>query len=785
MNFEIGLVLAVLAASLGLLVSGLLRSDLVALLVLVVLAVSGLVSPQEAVAGFSNPAVVTVWAMYILSDGLTRTGIAGILGGQVLAIAGRREVNLVLAIMATSGFLSAFMNNIGVAALMLPVVIEIARRTDVPASRLLMPMLFGTLLGGLTTMIATPPNLLVSSALAEHGRRPFRLFDFLPTGLAAFAAGTAFITLVGRRFLPTRDPGAESQQRSQRNLRAQYGLQESTFTMTVAPGSVLVGRTLLQSRLGSAAGLIVMALERRGRVDALPSRTTVLEAGDRLVVQGRLDRFNELRRWSELVIEREAPILKGLVSDQIRLAEVTIADDSSLVTEPLHHAEFRRRFGANVLAIRRGELVRRVNLNYVPIRAGDQLLLQGSDESLAGLEGLRDFAAIRAVTEEELTGTYRLQERAFIARVPAGSGLGGSTLARSRLGDAFDFRLLATFRDGQLNIMPEPDEVILGGDLLLLQGRPEDLDVLRGLQELEVEQRVAPNLNVFESDRLATVEATLAPNSPLAGKAVADINFREKYGLELVALWRAGGAIRSDLDRQELHFGDALLLLGTRPRLALLKDDPDLLVLTPLGTAVADGRRAPVAALIMLAVVVAAFSGWLPIVIAAVAGAALMVLTGCVSMEQAYRAIEWRAVFVIAGMMPLGIAIQETGTAVWVARHVTGALAAFGPWPVIMGLYALTAIGSLVIPPVVLAVVMSPIALSACSALHVAPQAALMALAVACTSFASPFVHPANLLIMGPGGYRFSDYLKLGLPLTFVVFVAVMLLLPWVWPLHR
>lgn len=784
MTLEIGVILTILVVALALLATETLRSDVIALLVLAALAGTGSVSPESAIAGFSNPAVVTVWAMYILSAGLTHTGIANILGDQLLRVAGRRESGLVVIIMVTAGGLSSFMNNIGVAALMLPVVVEMARRTEVAASRLLMPMLYGTLLGGLTTLIATAPNLLVSNALAAHDEQPFGLFDFVPVGLGAFIMGTAFISLVGRRFLPERDPGAESQHRSQRNLRAQYGLQEWTFTMTVTRGSVLVGKTLAQSRIGSAAGLIVVAVERQGRVSALPSRNTVLESGDRLMVQGRLDRFNELRRWSDLVIEREAPVLQGLLADRIGLVEVRIAEESALVKELLHHAEFRRRFGANVLAIRRGNLVRRTNLNYVPIRAGDHLLLQGSDHALKAIEAGADFAEVGQVTATQLADDYRMQERAFIVRVPANSGLGGATLEQSRLGDAFDFRLLATLRDGNLRVMPEPDEVILGGDLLLIQGRPEDLDVLRGLQELDISERVSPSLNLFESDRLATVEVTLAPNSPLAGRRVAAVNLREKYGLELVAIWRSGGAIRADLDAQELHFGDALLLLGPRNKLALLRDDPDLLVLSSLGPAVANRQRAPVAALLMLGVIVAAFSGWLPISITAILGATLMVITGCLSMEQAYRSIEWRAIFIIAGMMPLGVAIQESGAAQFVARQVTGPLADFGPWPVIMGLYLMTAAGSILIPSAVLAVLMSPIVISTCAQLGIAPQAAMIALAAACTSFASPFAHPANLLIMGPGGYRFSDYVKVGLPLTLVVFATVMLLLPVFWPLH-
>jgi di/tricarboxylate transporter len=782
-TLEIALVLLILAASVVLFVTEWLRMDVVALLVMCALAVAGLVSPAEALAGFSNEAVVTVWAMFILSDGLARSGGGQILSRRILQVAGRGEAAVVAALMLAAGALSAFMPNAGVAALMLPVAVDLARRTEIPASRLLIPLAFAALLGGMTTLIGTPPNLLISGALAAAGEAPFTLFDFAPVGIGALLAGTLFIALAGRNMLPRQDPGLEAYQRSQRNLRAQYGLQDRTFMMRVPDDSVLVGKTLADSRLVSAAGMIVIALERRNKVDALPSRTTVIQGGDRLLVQGRLERFEELRHWSGLVIEREAPVMQALVSEQIRLVEVTVAENSTLVKDLLHHTEFRRRFNANVLAIRRRDLVRRVNLAYVPLRAGDHLLLQGSAEALEALGDTHEFSEAREVAEDELRSVYRLQERLFVVRVPRDSSLGGQTLARSRLGDAFDFRLLATVRDGSLSVMPPPEEVILGGDLLLIQGRPEDLDVLRGLQELKVEDRVSPNLNIFESDRLATLEATLSPQSPLAGKTVAELNFHDRYGLELVAVWRSGKAMRSDLGQLTLQFGDALLLVGPRQKLARLNDDPDLLVLTPVTLPVTDASRAPVAAAIMAGVIGSVLLGWLPIGIAAVLGAVLMVLARCLTMEQAYRAIDWRAVFLIAGTLPLGTAMVDTGTAQLVAGLIMAALGGLGPWPIIAGLFLVTALATLVVPTPALVVLMAPICITASRELGVAPQTALMAVAMAAScAFATPIAHPANLMVMGPGGYRFADYVRVGVPLTLVVFTTVMLLLAVFWP---
>ena len=202
MTFEIAFVLSILAISLILFVTEIIRMDLVALLVLGTLTISGLITAPQAFAGFSNSAVITVWAMFILSEGLTRTGIANVIGHQVIQLAGRREIPMIIVIMITAAVLSAFMNNIGVAALMLPVVIDVARRTRIPVSRLLMPLAYATLLGGLTTLIGTPPNLLVSEALTLNGYEPFALFDFTPVGGSVMVIGILFVAVVGRLMLP-------------------------------------------------------------------------------------------------------------------------------------------------------------------------------------------------------------------------------------------------------------------------------------------------------------------------------------------------------------------------------------------------------------------------------------------------------------------------------------------------------------------------------------------------------------------------------------------------------
>jgi di/tricarboxylate transporter len=319
----------------------------------------------------------------------------------------------------------------------------------------------------------------------------------------------------------------------------------------------------------------------------------------------------------------------------------------------------------------------------------------------------------------------------------------------------------------------------------MIEGQPADLDVLRGLQDLEIDTSVPANLGAFDSERLTLMDATLDPRSRLAGRTVGELNFRERYGIELAGIWREGETVGADLADERLQIGDALLLLGPRDRLQLLDSDSDFLILTPLGRKPPDTRRAPVASAIMLGVVVSVMLGYAPISVAAVVGGTIMVLTGCLNMEQAYRAIDWRAIFLIAGMLPLGTAMQNTGAATYIADQVMVLLGDAGPWPVIMGLYIVTAMATMIIPTAALVVLMSPIVLSAMGDMGYAPETAMMAIAMAASaSFTSPISHPANILVMGPGGYRFVDYLKVGVPLTIVVFIAVMILLPILWPLQ-
>lgn len=783
MTFEIALVLFILLVALVLFISEWIPMDVTALLVLGTLAVTQLVDTRQAFSGFSNPAVITVWAMFILSEGLTRTGVADRLGQLVLKTTGRGEARLIIVVMLVAGGLSAFMNNIGVAALMLPVVIHVARQTGCPPSRLLMPLAYGTLLGGLTTLIGTPPNLLVSSALQEAGLEAFGLFSYAPVGLVAMIAGTLFVAFVGRFFLPSSDPVQESVRNV--DLEEAYALRDRSFAMRLKPGSLLAGTQLGESRIGSALGFNVVAVIRNGETHPAPAPDFLLREGDSLITQGRLDGLEQLQGWQEFALDAVKGDLNGMAGHGLAVAEVRIADRSPLVGKTLFEADFRNRYGAVVLVIRRSTAADRSELPKTVLAAGDRLLVQGSQEKVAVLADDPAFDRYEPGAVDDLARVEELKGKIFEVSVPLDSVLVGLTLAECRLGDAFGLRVLGIDRDGTRHLLPEPEEILQAGDQLIIHGTRRDLAILRGLQELEIESGAEPDLSVLESEEVGMVELTLAPRSTLAGDTLRKLHFRERFGVQVLAIWKGGRAYRSNLRDMKLEFGDAFLVMGDRDRLALLQEESDLIVLTPTVKDVYRSDKAPLAILIMAAVLVPVLFGWLSIAVSAVCGVVLMVLVGCLKMEEAYRAIEWRAVFLIAGMIPLGAAMQDTGAASYLAGGMVSFLGPLGPWPVIVGLYGITALATTIIPTAALVLLMAPITIQTCSELGVSPLTGMMAIAMAASaSFTSPISHPANILVMGPGGYRFIDYLKLGIPLALVVFLAVFSVLPIFWPLH-
>jgi di/tricarboxylate transporter len=388
------------------------------------------------------------------------------------------------------------------------------------------------------------------------------------------------------------------------------------------------------------------------------------------------------------------------------------------------------------------------------------------------------------VHRTSIRDSYHLNERLMLISLPPGSTLCGKSLAESHLGDIFGLGVLGIVRDGIVNLVPDRADVLQPGDSLLVKGKAEDISTLHDLQELEIDEENVPSIQSLESEETGTFQVVLSPQTSLAGKSPRQINFREKYGLSVLAVYRGGHAYRSDLRDMPLRFGDALMVFGRRDRIQLLANEPDFLVLSEKVATPTRTNKAWIAVLTMVGVILSVALGWLPIAVAAIIGAAVMVLTGCLSMTEAYRSIDWKAVFLIAGMLPLGIAMQSSGTARFLAEGVIALMKPYGIEVLLVGLFLITVLASQIMPNPVVAVLMAPIALTTAGDLGYSVHAFMMLIAIAASnSFLSPVAHTTMVLIMGPGRYKFRDYVRVGLPLVVVTLVITMLVLPVFWPL--
>ncbi|MCP5537585.1 MAG: SLC13 family permease [Akkermansiaceae bacterium] len=778
MNYEIGFVLALLLVSLVLFVSDKLRMDLVALLVLAVLAVAGLVSMEQALEGFSNPAVVTVWAMFILSAGLSATGVADVIGRQVFRMAGDTEPRIILTIMLATGVMSAFMNNIGVAALMLPVVMDIARRTGISPARLLMPMAYASLLGGLTTMIGTPPNLVAATALQQAGHEPFGLFSFTPVGLPALIAGSLFVAFLGRHLLPKEVPHKFRGKMVEAGPRLQfdYQIENRLFRLRVRPHSPLVGRTLADSRLGAVLGLNVYAVKRGETMHSDVDGGFIIDGGDILFLQGSIEEFRDFLQWQALEMASGREITELLAIQHVVFLDVALGDSSDLIGKRVGETQFSTRFCGHILAVIRGDRVTREGIAAIELSAGDRLLVETKNDNLNRYEQKGGFSSAEVLGPDRIGEVYPESETLFELSIPGQSHLTGMKISESGLGDVLQLRVVGIARKSGSSYFPTGDDRFETGDRLLVHGTRETAEWLQALQSLEVSEEDV--LDPLERNEVGHTEITLSPQSRLVGQTVKALNFRKRYGLQILAIWRGGKAMTGYLWKTKLAFGDALLLSGPRERIEELTTDPDFLVLTRTAddvVAVKSRPKAIVASVVMLAVVVLVLGGVLPIAVAAIAGVVVMVGARCLSMDEAYRSIEWQSVFLIACMIPLGTAMQETGAAQWIAEGVATVAEPFGAWGIIMGLYLVTAAATTIVPTTALVLIMAPIAMDAAGRFGVPPHMIIMAVAMAASaSFTSPISHPANVLVMGPGGYRFIDYVKMGIMLALVVMLTVL-----------
>ena len=597
MTTEAWITLLTLAAAAVLLVSERLRPDVIGILVALTLGLSGVLTAEQAVSGFSQSAVITILSVFILSEGLERTGVTAWLGSRLLRLAGAHERRLVGALTLTSAGLSTFMNSIAAAAILVPPAMGISRRAKIQPSRLLLPLAYGALLGGTATLLTTA-NIVVSTTLGQSGYAPYGLLDFLPVGLPLVIAGTALLIWLAPRILRQRDVAREIAhlRPAQSELAGLYNLADGLAAYRVPAASTIVGQTLGALGWGRDLGLTVLGIQHRGRWKLAPDRQMLVQAGDVLVLEG---------------------------PSTPRLLE---AHQLEPVDDP------------------------------------------------------------------------HLPEALTTAQVPL-------------------------------------------------------------------------------------VEVVLAPRSEHDGKSLRQIRFRERYGIQVIGLWRGGGVVQGELADTPLRYGDALLMQGPRERFDLLRSDENFLILEVEAVG-RPGWRAWVATAIVALSLGSAALGLLPIAIATLSGAILMVLADCLSMDAAYRSVSWRTIFFIAGMLPLSIALQTTGLAALLGDgliHLAGSTGSLGLAAAM--LLATIALG-LLIGGQTTAIVLAPVAIAVGESAGADPRAMAMAVAVGCSlAFVTPLGHPANLLVMGPGGYTMRDYVRLGAPLTVLTAALTLLGLHWAWGL--
>ncbi len=586
MSIDAILVLAILVGTVALFVSEKYPIDFVALLVLGTLLALGLVTPQEGISGFSNTATVTVAAMFILSAGLQKTGATASLG-RLLVRFGRSYFTALVVIMGTITVISAFVNNTAAVAVFIPLVMIVAGRRKIAASRLLIPLSYASQFGGVCTLVGTSTNLLVSSISEQAGYGAFSMFEFARMGLILFVAGVLFFLLFGRWLLP---------ERKAQELAATYQLGEYITEMRVQENSPLVGRSVLESRLGEDHDVTILRILRVGENVWAPLRQ-VLKPGHVLLVRGKI---RELMR-------------------------------------------------------------------------------------------LRDSARL------ELNVEFKLQ-----------------------------------------------DETLQTEDLRLVQ-------------------------------------ALVAPGSELIGHNLKDLDFRNRFRALVLAILRRGETIREKLNTVELGLGDALLIQAPEAQIRELRNDSDFIVLDEVAETVLR-HKAPVVLGILAAVIGLAAFDVMPILVSSILGCLAMVLTRCLRLEEAYHAINWQVIFLLAGILPLGIAMQKSGAAGSIAGNVVDMVDAMGPVAVLAVVYLMTSVMTDTMSNNAAAVLLAPIAISTAEQIGVNPKPLLMAITFAAsTGFSTPVGYQTNTMIYNPGGYKYTDFLRTGVPLSIVFWILSVIFIPRFW----
>lgn len=417
MSFELVFVLALVLVTVGLFVTEKYPVDVVALIALGVLLVAGITPPEEALSGFSNEAVITIGAMFVLSAGLNRSGTLEVFGQRFRAVARENVWGATFGLMLAVGVTSAFINNTAVVAILLPVVVTVSRDLDLSASKLLMPLSFASMFGGVCTLVGTSTNLLVSSIADDHGLEPFGMFEFSALGLVFFAAGTAYMMTAGRKLTPER--------RKPKELAESWRVVEYLTELVLSPESDSVGYRIEDAPLTRDLDLDVVKIRRPGR-GPLPTMTDmVLQADDALVVRCNVAQLRRLLQKEGVIIEPRAKWREeDLEPREMVLVEAVVAPNSMLEGETIRTSEFRDRLGGTVIAVRHQGRLMREDLNDIHLSAGDALLVETTRERLPQFRASDAFVLVSDEPIHEFRPSKAVPALAILAFVVGAAALG-------------------------------------------------------------------------------------------------------------------------------------------------------------------------------------------------------------------------------------------------------------------------------------------------------------------------------------------------------------------------
>ena len=775
MTVEIGFLFLLLAIMVYLFLTEKIPVDLTAFAGLVILILTGYLTADEAFAGFASGAVITMLGVFILGAALLQTGLADIIGNRVYQWVGGREVILTITIMLVAGLLSCFMNNIAATAVLMPAVASICRRTGIAPSRLFMPLSFGAILGGTMTMVGTPPNILVAAILEENNLEAFRLFDFTPVGAVLLATGILFMVTIGRKLLPTREVGPTLTDRQ--DLAQVYQLHERLFSIRIPSSSVLDGVTLGEAQLSTTLGIQVLAITRGDLRMPAPAADTVLRSGDVLLAEGRLEDLREMLRVQGIRVRKAdaedlPPAIEGVSG-----IRAVLAAESPLLGRTLKDLRFRERFGVVVVAVQRGEELMREKLATMRLEEGDEIFALGEVSYIEELAQKPDFEAASL----GFSALHQLQAHLYLMRIPDGSLMAGSTIEESRIGELVGFTVVGIVREGKTHLAVSPQEEIRVDDRLLVAGEPSRVIRLLELGDVQLDTKVSEP--ALESEDVVVAEASVAPRSEAAGRTLRELSFRDKFGLQVLGIWRRGSLLRTRLADLPLEFGDALMLQGPRRSVRKMAGDRDYVILTETGEVPRRTDKMPYALAGLALMIILVLTGLQPIQVAAFAAATLVILSGAITMEEAYRAVEWRAIFLVAAVLPVGVAMENTGAALLMAKTVVEWAGPYGPYVVLTAMVLLSSLLSQAFDGAPAVVLLAPVVLGMVDQLGLSPYPFMMGVGLAASAaFMTPFSHKANLLVMGAGGYRSWDYLKVGTPLTVILLALMVLLIPILFP---